>query len=204
MKTQTIKLLSAVIVAGRPANPEDENKGIYTVTEAEARNLIARKRAIKFDGKVEENAGKGDKKPPIDIDAVKKIAEELGVKFNNAIGAEKLEARVIEDLKAKAEEIGLTFAENLPLADAYELYKAKKAEEDGQKDDDNKISVDELKEIAKAAEIEIKDGTPDKDLQDFIELELEQYANELGLEVEDNDDAKTLWAKIQEKLKEKN
>ena len=200
MKTQTIKLLSAVIVAGRPASPEDENKGIYTVTEAEARNLIARKRAIKFDGKVEENAGKGDKKPSIDIDAVKKIAEELGVKFNNAIGAEKLEARVIEDLKAKAEEIGLTFAENLPLADAYEQYKAKVNEANG--DDDNKISVDELKEIAKAAEIEIKEDTADEDLQDFIELELEQYANELGLEVEENDDAKTLWAKIQEKLKE--
>lgn len=201
MKTQTIKLLSAVIVAGRPASPEDENKGIYTVTEAEARNLIARKRAIKFDGKIEESkGGKGNNNPSIDIDAVKKIAEELGVKFNNAIGAEKLEARVIEDLKAKAEEIGLTFAENLPLADAYEQYKAKVNEANG--DDDNKISVEELKEIAKAAEIEIKEDTADEDLQDFIELELEQYANELGLEVEENDDAKTLWAKIQEKLKE--
>ena len=42
----------------------------------------------------------------------------------------------------------------------------------------------------------------DEDLQDFIELELEQYANELGLEVEENDDAKTLWAKIQEKTEE--
>lgn len=201
MKTQTIKLLSAVIVAGKPAHPEDENKGIYTVTEAEARNLIARKRAIKFDGKIEESkGGKGNNNPSIDIDAVKKIAEELGVKFNNAIGAEKLEARVIEDLKAKAEEIGLTFAENLPLADAYEQYKAKVNEAKG--DDDNKISVEELKEIAKAAEIEIKEDTADEDLQDFIELELEQYANELGLEVEENDDAKTLWAKIQEKLKE--
>lgn len=201
MKTQTIKLLSAVIVAGKPAHPEDENKGIYTVTEAEARNLIARKRAIKFDGKIEESkGGKGNNNPSIDIDAVKKIAEELGVKFNNAIGAEKLEARVIEDLKAKAEEIGLTFAENLPLADAYEQYKAKVNEAKG--DDDNKISVDELKEIAKAAEIEIKEDTADEDLQDFIELELEQYANELGLDVEENDDAKTLWAKIQEKLKE--
>lgn len=200
MATQVIKLLTGVIVNGQQASPNDKNNGIYTVTMAEARNLIARKRAINFDGKVEENAGKGDKKPSIDIDTVKKIAEELGVKFNNAIGAEKLEARVIEDLKAKAEEIGLTFTENLPLADAYEQYKAKVNEANG--DDDNKISVEELKEIAKAAEIEIKEDTADEDLQDFIELELEQYANELGLEVEENDDAKTLWAKIQEKLKE--
>lgn len=203
MKTQTIKLLSAVIVAGKPAHPEDENKGIYTVTEAEARNLIARKRAIKFDGKIEEsNGGKGNNNPSIDIKEVKKIAEELGVKFNNAIGAEKLEARVIETLNAKAEEIGLTFAENLPLVDAYEQYKAKLADKNG--NDDNKLSVEELKEIAEAANIKIKDDTADEELQDFIEVELEQYANELGLEVGDDDNAKTLWEKIQKKLTEQN
>lgn len=199
---QTIKLLSAVIVAGKPASPKDKNNGIYTVTEAEARNLIARKRAIKFDGKIEAPKGDGANNTPADIETLKKIAVELGVKHNPNIGAPTLEKKLKAELDTKAEEIGLTFAESVTVIDTYEQYKAKKAEDDGKGGDDNKLSVEELKEIAEAAEIEIKEDTADEDLQDFIELELEQYAGELGLEVEENDNAKTLWAKIQEKLKE--
>lgn len=199
-KQQTIKLLTPVIIAGQQASPNDKNNGVYTVTLSEARNLIARKRAIKFETKLEPNNKNNGKSPVIDIDAVKTIAEAIGVKFNNAIGAEKLQARVIDALNEKAEEIGLTFAENLTLEDMYELYKSKVAEGNG--GENNKISVEELKEIATAADIEIPEGTADENLQEFIEAQLEEYANNLGIEVLEDDNAKTLWVKIQEKLKE--
>ena len=204
MKTQTIKLIRGVMIDGKQASPEDKNNGIYTVTEAEARNLIARKRAIKFDGKIEKTPVNNPNPPAADLEVLKKIADELGIKYNPNIGAPSLEKKIAPELDAKAEEIGLTFAENTPIVEAYEQYKAKKAQDEAESDDDNKVSIEELKEIAKAAEIKVEDDMAEDDLQDFIETELEQYAQELGLEVGDDDNARTLWAKIQEKLKEKN
>lgn len=196
MKTQAIKVIANVLINGIQASPKDKNNGVYVVTEAEARNLIARKRAIKFDGKAET----GNENPPSqDINELKNIAIELGVKFNPNIGAKNLEPKIYTVLNTKAEEIGLTFAQDLPLKDAYEMYKAKKAEETG---DEDKLGAEELKEIAQAAEIKISDNMAEEDLQEFIETELEQYAQTLGLEIAEDDNATTLWAKIQEKLKE--
>lgn len=60
-----------------------------------------------------------------------------------------------------------------------------------------------MEEIAKAAKIEIAQDVEEDGLQDFIEVELEQYAGELGIEIAEDDNAETLWAKIQEKLKGK-
>jgi len=192
----TIKLLTNAVINNQIAGPKDKNNGIYAVSDAEARNLIARRRAVKFDGKIDgADNTKGNKTPSGDIEELKNLAKELGIKFNPNIGYEKLEVKVKEELDAKAEQIGLTFAQNLAVKDAYELYKTKAQDEEGEE-----ITADELKEIAQAAKIEIGETT-DEDLQEFIETELEQYAEELGLEVEENDDVKTIWAKIQEKLK---
>ena len=200
MRTLTIKLLTPVIIEGQQASPNDKNNGVYTVTLSEARNLITRKRAIKFETKLESNNKNNDKSPTIDINTAKTMAKELGINFNNSIGVQKLQARIIEDLNAKAEQIGLIFAQNSSLEDMYKLYKTKVAEENG--GENNKISIEELKEIATAADIEIPEGTADEDLQEFIEAQLEEYANTLQIEVLEDDNTKTLWVKIQEKLKE--
>ena len=209
MANVTIKLLSSVLINGQIAKPDDMNNGIYTVTSQEANDLILRKRAVKYEGIIYPTA----KENADELKKLKEIATNLGVKFNPNIGAVKLEAKVRVELNAKAEEIGLTYEENIPLEEAYALFVEKEAELNGQGgeesgsgqgDDDNKLSVEELKEIAKAAEIEIAEDTADEDLQEFVEVELENYAQELGLEVGEDDNAKTLWEKIQEKLTEQN
>ena len=209
MANVTIKLLSSVLINGQIAKPDDMNNGIYTVTSQEANDLILRKRAVKYEGIIYPTA----KENADELKKLKEIATNLGVKFNPNIGAVKLEAKVRVELNAKAEKIGLSYEENIPLEEAYALFVEKEAELNGQGgeesgsgqgDDDNKLSVEELKEIAKAAEIEIAEDTADEDLQEFVEVELENYAQELGLEVGEDDNAKTLWVKIQEKLTEQN
>lgn len=202
MQTQTIKLLTPVMVGGQQASPKDKNNGIYTVILSEARNLIARKRAIKFDGKVEDQGDANTKTAPVELETLKNIALELGVKHNPNISAPTLEKKLKGELEKMAEEIGLTIAQDTNILDAYEQYKAKKDEKDGQ-DDNNKITIDELKEIAEAADIEIDENTADDELKELVESELKQYANELGLELQEDDNAITLWAKIQEKLTKK-
>lgn len=196
MKNQTIQLISNVLINGQQAGPNDKNKGVYTVTEAEAKNLIARKRAIKFDGVIE------DTEPDKFLEDLKEVADELKIKYNPSIGAPKLEAKILAVLE-KAEDDGLTFREDLPILEAYKLYKAEKAKKEAGGNDKDKIPVDRLEEIAKAAKIEIAQDVEEDGLQDFIEVELEQYAGELGIEIAEDDNAETLWAKIQEKLKGK-
>lgn len=196
MKNQTIQLISNVLINGQQAGPNDKNKGVYIVTEAEAKNLIARKRAIKFDGVIE------DTKPDKFLENLKEVADELEIKYNPSIGAPKLEAKILAVLE-KAEDDGLTFREDLPILEAYKLYKAEKAKKEAGGNDKDKIPVDRLEEIAKAAKIEIGQDVEEDGLQDFIEVELEQYAGELGIEIAEDDNAETLWAKIQEKLKGK-
>ena len=203
MANVTIKLLTSVMINGQIARPDDINNGVYTVSKQEAADLILRKRAVKYEGLIYPTV----KETKDELKELKQIATDLGVKFNPQIGVVKLEAKVRAELEVKAEEIGLTYEENMTVKEAYNLYISAKAEEDNANGENSepsgyRLSIEEVKEIAKEAEIEIKADIADEDIQEYIEVELEQYAQELELEISEDDNARVLWDKIQEKLKE--
>lgn len=199
MEKVKVRLLTPVIDNGKIKQAGD----VIEVDKQLAKEIVARKRATyNLDVQPVNIEPKKDNGEPLDLDKLRAIADELEIKYNPNIGAQKLEAKILAVLE-KAEDDGLTFREDLPILEAYKLYKAEKAKKEAGDNDKDKIPVDRLEEIAKAAKIEIAQDVEEDGLQDFIEVELEQYAGELGIEIAEDDNAKTLWAKIQEKLKGK-
>lgn len=203
MKTTTIKLIKSVMIDGQQASPEDKNNGIYTVSNSEANNLIARKRAIKFDGKIEAPANSKNNNPPGDIEELKKIALELSVKFQPSIGYSKLTAKILEEIKKQAEALNIELEENVDAIKAYESFKKAKADKEAKDGENNppEYTEEELKEIASAAKIELADGASYEEIKEAVEFGLEQYASEMELKLDPNDGIKEVWVKIQEKLK---
>ena len=199
MEKVKVRLLTPVIDNGKIKQAGD----VIEVDKQLAKEIVARKRATyNLDVQPVNIEPKKDNGEPLDLDKLRAIADELEIKYNQNIGAQKLEAKILAVLE-KAEDDGLTFREDLPILEAYKLYKAEKAKKEAGDNDKDKIPVDRLEEIAKAAKIEIGQDIEEDGLQDFIEVELEQYAGELGIEIAEDDNAETLWAKIQEKLKGK-
>lgn len=199
MEKVKVRLLTPVIDNGKIKQAGD----VIEVDKQLAKEIVARKRATyNLDVQPVNIEPKKDNGEPLDLDKLRAIADELEIKYNQNIGAQKLEAKILAVLE-KAEDDGLTFREDLPILEAYKLYKAEKAKKEAGGNDKDKIPVDRLEEIAKAAKIEIAQDVEEDGLQDFIEVELEQYAGELGIEIAEDDNAETLWAKIQEKLKGK-
>lgn len=199
MEKVKVRLLTPVIDNGKIKQAGD----VIEVDKQLAKEIVARKRATyNLDVQPVNIEPKKDNGEPLDLDKLRAIADELEIKYNPNIGAQKLEAKILAVLE-KAEDDGLTFREDLPILEAYKLYKAEKAKKEAGDNDKDKIPVDRLEEIAKAAKIEIAQDVEEDGLQDFIEVELEQYAGELGIEIAEDDNAETLWAKIQEKLKGK-
>lgn len=199
MEKVKVRLLTPVIDNGKIKQAGD----VIEVDKQLAKEIVARKRATyNLDVQPVNIEPKKDNGEPLDLDKLRAIADELEIKYNQNIGAQELEAKILAVLE-KAEDDGLTFREDLPILEAYKLYKAEKAKKEAGDNDKDKIPVDRLEEIAKAAKIEIAQDVEEDGLQDFIEVELEQYAGELGIEIAEDDNAETLWAKIQEKLKGK-
>lgn len=199
MEKVKVRLLTPVIDNGKIKQAGD----VIEVDKQLAKEIVTRKRATyNLDVQPVNIEPKKDNGEPLDLDKLRAIADELEIKYNPNIGAQKLEAKILAVLE-KAEDDGLTFREDLPILEAYKLYKAEKAKKEAGDNDKDKIPVDRLEEIAKAAKIEIAQDVEEDGLQDFIEVELEQYAGELGIEIAEDDNAETLWAKIQEKLKGK-
>lgn len=196
-----IQLTSKVLIDGKVASPEDENKGVYELDKFIALNLIFRKRAVKFGEavKVEKTEEKG--KAILNLDELKYLAIMLEIKFNPNIGAEKLNAKILAELQPKAEELKIEINEENALK-VYDLIKA--AENKGQDANETieEISEEELRAIAAEAEIELPYNLDTMQVKEMVKAELEDYASELKLEIAENETVKEIWAKIQEKLKE--
>ena len=196
-----IQLTSKVLIDGKVASPEDENKGVYELDKFIALNLIFRKRAVKFGEavKVEKTEEKG--KAILNLDELKYLATMLEIKFNPNIGAEKLNAKILAELQPKAEELKIEINEENALK-VYDLIKA--AENKGQDANETieEISEEELRASAAEAEIELPYNLDTMQVKEMVKAELEDYASELKLEIAENETVKEIWAKIQEKLKE--
>lgn len=196
-----IQLTSKVLIDGKVASPEDENKGVYELDKFIALNLIFRKRAVKFGEavKVEKPEEKGE--AILNLDELKYLATMLEIKFNPSIGAPKLNAKILAELQPKAEELKIEINEENALK-VYDLIKA--AENNGQDANGTieEISEEELRAIAAEAEIELPYNLDTMQVKEMVKAELEDYASELKLEVAENETVKEIWAKIQEKLKE--
>jgi len=197
MVNVSIKLLSNVIIDGNIAGPNDSNGGIYTVTRAVATDLVYRRKAVIYDATTATKQNKAEKAETKEtyLAYLKDVATELGITFNQKIGVDKLEVRVFNELEQLAEEVGLEFEENTPVKEAYEQYKAKVGEENAEE-----LSVEELKAIAKEAEIDIED-VEDGALKDVVYSALLEYAKTLELQSIATD-VKALWEQVKENLKE--
>ena len=196
-----IQLTSKVLIDGKVASPEDENKGVYELDKFIALNLIFRKRAVKFGEavKVEKPEEKGE--VILNLDELKYLATMLEIKFNPNISAPKLNAKILAELQPKAEELKIEINEENALK-VYDLIKA--AENKGQDANGTieEISEEELRAIAAEAEIELPYNLDTMQVKEMVKAELEDYASELKLEIAENETVKEIWAKIQEKLKE--
>jgi hypothetical protein len=194
MEKVKVKILSPILIDGKEAAPNDENKGIYIIHKHLANELIARRRALLLDVESEINKLLENNAKNVTIDDLKKIAKELSIKFNPNIGIQKLSEKIIEDIKTKAKD--LVLEENINAKAAYEAFKAF-----NNNSKNSEITLEELKAIASTAEIAIEDGADFDKIKEAVENGLEQYASELKVEISENSTIKELWEKIEEKLK---
>ncbi len=201
-----IQLKSNVLINGKTAGPDDENNGVYELEKPIAFNLIERKRAVLFGEEVitpkpPKTPTGNDNKPKYDLEALKTLADNLGVKYNPSIGGPKLNEKILTELQPKAEELKV----DINGLDALKAYEAINAAKDKVKDDNNvidDITEEELKEIAKEAEIDAPENATEEELKTLVKEALEDYASECKLETVENETIKATWERIKAKLKE--
>lgn len=192
-----IKLKTKIMLGGKVASPDDDNKGVYELQKNLANSLIARKRAVLYSEKESksDNDKKGGKSIEMSLEDAKKVADELGIKYNPSIGAKKLLEKIDEELELQAKKYGLEIKE-ISVKEAMELYRAKK---DGKGEEDPE-KLQKLKELAEEAEIEFNEDTTSEDLQKLLEVELEKYASEEEIEIPEGADVFAIWQLIKKKI----
>lgn len=190
MEKVQIKVKSDLMIDGNIATAGS----IKEVNRVFANELLARGRAEIYTGetiKTEEKAPTAE----YDLEKLKEVAAKLELKHNPNISGKTLNDKILKFLVEKDEEL----KDETNAINAYESYEAKNkpADEDGE---NITISFEELLNIAKEAEIEHEDNVSYDELKGIIEVNLEQYASELKLEVAENSNIKEVWGQIKEKL----
>lgn len=199
MNEVKIKVVSEIMLNGQVVSPTDKNGGVYVVEKNVANALISRKRAVLYTGEVKVTVVN---KPEFDLKALKALADKLEVKYNDKIGGQKLNDRILEEvLSKKAEELKLDIT-GLDAIKANEVIENYKPEEKDGEDVVEEITLEELQEIAKEAEIDVAEDATKEELLEVVKGALEDYASELKLEIAEDETIKATWAKIQEKLQE--
>lgn len=193
-----IQLTSSVLIDGKHADPEDENKGIYELEKHIAYNLIDRKRAVLFGEKIETPKPPANNNPEYDLDALKVLADKLNIKYNPQIGGKKLNEKILTELQPKAEELKVDIKD----MDALKTYEAIIKAEDKGEDVVDEITAEELKEIAQEAEIDVPEDATEEELKILVKEALEDYASECKLEAVENETIKATWERIKAKLNE--
>lgn len=203
-----IKLKTKILLGGKVASPNDENKGVYEVHKNLANSLIARKRAVLYSEVEEKSDGnKGGENIEMTLEEAKQVADELGISYAKNIGVVKLLERIDKELEIQAEKYGLKI-EEISVEEAMKLYRAKKAEEekgDGEDDkEEDPEKLQKLKELAEEAEVEFNEDITSEELQKLLEVELEKYASEVEVEVPEDADLFATWELIKKKLENAN
>lgn len=196
-----IQLKTKILLGGKVASPDDKNKGIYDVHKNLASSLVARKRAVFYNANEPKKTKDGVKNIELSLDDAKKVADELGLKYNANIGLAKLLEKIDAELEKQAKEYNLEIKE-ISIAEAMKLYRAAKEEKTTKAEDPEKLQ--KLKDLAEEAEIEYNEDATCEELEKHLVVELEKYASEEKIEVPENADVFTIWELIKEKLQNAN